>query len=103
LLATWFVCRRLGLGLGPVLAAAAPGLAFGQAISVLGNWFSQGLYGPPSTVPWAVPISPWNRVPGYQNYATFQPLFLYEAIWDVIVGVGVLLIYLISRLNLTGG
>jgi prolipoprotein diacylglyceryl transferase len=100
LVAAWLVCRSRELRLGPVLSAAAPGLAFGQAIGVLGNWFSQGLYGPPSAEPWAVPISPWNRVPGYQNFATFQPLFLYEAIWDACVGVA--LIYLIRRLSLTG-
>jgi len=100
LVAAWLVCRRRKLRLGPVLSAAAPGLAFGQAIGVLGNWFSQGLYGPPSTEPWAVPISPWNRVPGYQNFATFQPLFLYEAVWDAFVGMA--LIYLIRRRRLTG-
>src|SRR5262249_21190160 len=34
-------CRRTNTGIGPVLSAALPGLAFGQAIAVLGNWFSQ--------------------------------------------------------------
>jgi prolipoprotein diacylglyceryl transferase len=99
--ATWFWCRRHEVAIGPVLVAAAPGIAFGAAISLLGNWFSQSLYGRPSTVPWAVPISPGSRVAGYQDFDTFQPLFLYEAIWDVVVGLA--LIYLIRRLRLTGG
>ncbi|HVB46544.1 MAG TPA: prolipoprotein diacylglyceryl transferase family protein [Streptosporangiaceae bacterium] len=98
--AIWVWCRRHAVGFGPVFVAAVPGLAFGQAISLLGNWFSQDLYGPPTTMPWAVPVSPWNRAPGYQDFGTFQPLFLYEAIWDVLVGVA--LVYLIRWFSLTG-
>jgi prolipoprotein diacylglyceryltransferase len=93
-------CRKQNVATGPVLAAVAPGIAVGASISLLGNWFTQSLYGPPSTVPWAVPISPGNRIPGYQAFGTFQPLFLYEAIWDF--AVGVTLVYLIRRLSLTG-
>ncbi len=100
LAAAYLWCRRHDVALGPVLAAAAPAVAIGAAISLLGNWFDQSLYGPPSTVPWAVQISPGNRLAGYQDFGTFQPLFLYTAIWDLAVGLA--LIYLVSRLNLTG-
>ncbi|HWF83003.1 MAG TPA: prolipoprotein diacylglyceryl transferase family protein [Streptosporangiaceae bacterium] len=93
-------CRKQNVAAGPVLAAAAPGIAIGAAISLLGNWFAQSLYGPPATVPWAVPISPASRVSGYQDFNTFQPIFLYEAIWDF--AVAVTLAYLIRRLSLTG-
>ena len=62
--AAWLWCRYHDLEVGPVLAAAAPGVAIGAGISFIGNWFAQSLYGPPSTVPWAVPISPASRVPG---------------------------------------
>ncbi len=98
--ATWLWCRYHDLETGPVLVAAAPGVAVGAAISFLGNLFAQSLYGAPSTVFWAVPIAPANRIAGYQDFGTFQPLFLYEAIWNVAVGVA--LIRLIARLNLTG-
>jgi prolipoprotein diacylglyceryl transferase len=101
LLAALIWCRKTGTGIGPVLAAAVPGLAFGQAVAVLGNWFSQSMYGAQSSLPWAVPISPGSRVPGYQAYATFQPLFLYEAIWDVLIGL--VLIRAIRTFRLTGG
>jgi prolipoprotein diacylglyceryltransferase len=96
----WLWCRRQDLAIGPVLAAAAPGIAIGAAISLLGNWFAQSLYGPPSSVPWAVPIAPASRLAGYQDFPTFQPLFGYEALWDAAIGVA--LIYLIRALNLTG-
>lgn len=98
--AAWIWCRREGVAFGPVLGAAAPGLVACQAIGLLGDWFSQGLYGQPSSWPWAIAISPWHRVPGYQNYSTFQPLFGYEAIWDAVVAL--VLIRLIRSLSLTG-
>ena len=55
-----------------------------QAIGRWGNFFNQELYGKPSTLPWAITIDPANRVPGYQNFSTFQPLFLYESIWNLL-------------------
>jgi phosphatidylglycerol:prolipoprotein diacylglycerol transferase len=63
---------------------AVPGVALAQAIGRWGNFFNQELYGKPSTLPWAIHIDPVNRVPGYTQYATFQPLFLYESIWNLI-------------------
>ena len=33
---------------------------------------------------------PTHRVPGYENYGTFQPAFLYQSLWDVAVGLGVI-------------
>src|SRR5260370_9843811 len=70
--ATWIWCRRRDVGFGPVLVAAAPGIAIGTAVSLLGSWFAQSLYGPPSTGPWAVPISPANRIARYQDFNTFH-------------------------------
>lgn len=98
--AAWLWCRYHDLAVGPVLVAAVPGVAIGAAISFAGNLFAQSLYGPPSTVFWAVQIAPANRIAGYQDFGTFQPLFGYEAIWNVAVGVA--LIKVIARLNLTG-
>lgn len=99
-LAAWLYCRRSGLDIGPVALAAAPALAVAQAISVWGNWFSQQLYGSPSGLPWAVAISPQHRVVGYQAVATFQPLFFYESILDLLIAVGVG--YAIRRYILSG-
>ena len=47
----WIACRRAGVAFGPVAGAAAPGVAFGQAIGRWGNWFGQALYGRPTTLP----------------------------------------------------
>ena len=90
--------RRLRFG--PVAAAAAPAIAFGLAVAALGNWFSQQDFGHPSSLPWAVTIAPAHRPAGYENFATFQPLFLYQALWAAVAGVGVAVAT--SRLSLRG-
>jgi prolipoprotein diacylglyceryltransferase len=75
--------------LGPVAGAVAPSMAFGQAVAAIGNWFGQQGYGHPSSLPWAVAISPAHRPSGYENFATFQPIFLYQALWGALTGVTV--------------
>jgi prolipoprotein diacylglyceryltransferase len=75
--------------LGPVAGAVAPAIAFGQAVAAAGDWFSQQGYGHPSSLWWAVAISPAHRPSGYENFATFQPIFLYQAVWSVVTGVTV--------------
>jgi prolipoprotein diacylglyceryltransferase len=96
----WVACRRAGIRLGPVAAAAAPAVAFGLAIGGLGNWWEQQFYGQPSAWWWAVQITPEHRVPGYENYATFQPVFLYQSLWDV--ALGLVVIWAARRFKLTG-
>jgi prolipoprotein diacylglyceryl transferase len=99
-LGAWLVCRRERARLAPVAGAAAPALAFAQAIGRWGNWFNQQLYGRPSALPWAVQISPEHRLAGFVAFATFQPTFLYESLWDALVGVSVILAA--RRFALTG-
>ncbi len=65
--------------------AATPGLLVAQSIGRIGNYFNQELFGKPSTLPWALKISPAHRPPGYSQYATFQPTFLYEIIWNLLL------------------
>ena len=82
----WIACRRAGIRLGPVAGAAVPGLAFGAALGYLGGWFSQTAYGRPSGLAWAVHIAPVHRAPGFENFATFEPVFGYAAVWCVAAG-----------------
>jgi prolipoprotein diacylglyceryl transferase len=85
----WRVHRRLGswAGVRDFLNTCAPSLLFAQAIGRIGNYFNQELFGKPSTLPWALKIAPEYRPAGYTQYATFQPSFLYEMIWDILLGV----------------
>ncbi len=96
----WVACRRAGIRLGPVAGAAAPAIAFGLAVGGLGNWWAQQFYGRPSARWWAVRISPEHRVPGYENYATFQPAFLYQSLWEVALAFAV--IWVARRFALSG-
>ncbi len=56
------------------------GLALGQYVGRWGNFFNQELYGRPTDLPWAVFIR--NPLPGYSEYHTFHPTFLYESLWN---------------------
>ena len=60
-----------------------PGLALAQSIGRWGNFFNQELYGPPSNLPWAIYIDPIHRLPGYESFTRFHPMFLYESIWNL--------------------
>lgn len=70
-------------------------LPFSQAIGRLANWVNQELFGLPSTLPWAITIDKANRPVGFTEFATFHPLFLYEAL--LMVGVGCLLWWLYKQ------
>jgi prolipoprotein diacylglyceryl transferase len=80
----WIGCRRYGIKLPPLADALAPGIVIAQAIGRWGNWFNQELFGKPTTLPWALEIpDDTKRPPGYTQYETFHPTFLYECIWDL--------------------
>jgi prolipoprotein diacylglyceryl transferase len=75
--------RRAGVSPGPFMDAVAPALLVGQAIGRIGNYFNQELFGGPTSLPWALQISPAHRPAGYAAFATFHPTFLYELIWNL--------------------
>ncbi len=79
----WIGCRRQGVRLSSFADAVAPGVLVAQAIGRLGNWFNQELFGGPTTLPWGLMIDPAHRPPGYEQYATFHPTFLYELLWNL--------------------
>jgi prolipoprotein diacylglyceryl transferase len=80
--------RRAGANVGVFMNAAAPALLVAQAVGRIGNYFNQELFGKPSGLPWALEVSPAARmnasIPAADlKYATFQPSFLYELIFDL--------------------
>ena len=86
--------HRHGLATRPLLDAVAPALPLAQAVGRIGNYFNQELYGRPTTLPWGLRIDRsvqlQDRNLHGHTYAAFQPTFLYESIWDVLVAFGVL-------------
>jgi phosphatidylglycerol:prolipoprotein diacylglycerol transferase len=62
----------------------APGVILAQAIGRWGNFFNQELYGYPTALPWGIYIDPAHRLPGYESFSHFHPLFLYESLWNLL-------------------
>jgi prolipoprotein diacylglyceryl transferase len=86
LVGVWRLRRR---GVSPALFAdaMAPGLLMAQGIGRIGNYFNKELFGRPTSLPWGLEIPYPYRVSGGipaadLHFATFQPTFLYELIFD---------------------
>ena len=92
----WIGCRWTGLRFWTFADAVAPALLLAQAIGRLGNYFNQELFGLPTNLPWGLEIDAGNKaIPvGLPDGTLFQPLFLYEIIWNVI---GVVVILWLER------
>jgi phosphatidylglycerol---prolipoprotein diacylglyceryl transferase len=82
-LAMYWFTRRRKADFGVWADLCAPAVALGQAIGRWGNFVNQELYGAPSNLPWAIPIDPQHRVPGFESFERFHPLFLYESLWNL--------------------
>jgi phosphatidylglycerol:prolipoprotein diacylglycerol transferase len=86
-LAVWVYTRLRHLPTGRWFDIFVMAVPLGQAIGRLGNFVNQELYGPPTTLPWGIPIDAAHRVPEWANLnlypvatTRFHPLFAYEAI-----------------------
>ncbi|MEV4285075.1 prolipoprotein diacylglyceryl transferase [Nonomuraea bangladeshensis] len=94
----WLAARRRGLSMTALADTIAPGIAFAQGIGRWGNWFNQELYGSPTTLPWGLEIDVDH---GGEPGVLYHPTFLYESIWDILLGFALLLVG--RRLNLRYG
>jgi prolipoprotein diacylglyceryl transferase len=77
--------RRAGGSVAVFMDAVAPALLVAQAVGRIGNYFNKELFGKPTGLPWGLEIPLAYRPPGYTQYSTFQPSFLYEIIADLLV------------------
>jgi prolipoprotein diacylglyceryl transferase len=100
-LGAYIGCKRRGIRFPAFADALAPGIVIAQGIGRWGNWFNQELYGKPTDLPWGLEIDPAHRESGYADDATFQPIFLYEFIWDL--GVAGLVLWADRRFKLGHG
>ena len=80
--------RRAGANAGAFADAVAPALLVAQAVGRVGNYFNKELFGGPTSLPWGLYIPPGSRPPGYLSFTTFQPTFLYELIFDLLLAAG---------------
>lgn len=96
-----FVARRKGLPVADLLDVVAPAIPIAQAIGRLGNWANQELFGRPTRLPWGLRIDPANRPAAYEQFTTFHPTFLYEALWNL--GLALVLLGIDRRRRLRSG
>jgi phosphatidylglycerol:prolipoprotein diacylglycerol transferase len=82
--------RRKNIDFWLILDSVAPALLIAQAVGRLGNYINQELYGPPTTLPWGIPIDavhrihPWNDLIMYPEATTrFHPTFAYQIIFNL--------------------
>jgi phosphatidylglycerol:prolipoprotein diacylglycerol transferase len=103
-LAGWYYTKRNKVDFWLLADAAGPALLIGQAIGRWGNYINQELYGPPTTLPWGIPIDANHRIPPWNDLiqfpletTRFHPTFAYEMIWNLIFAG--LLIWMVVRLG----
>ncbi len=94
-LGAWIGCRRFEVPFRAYADAAAPGVVFAQALGRWGNWFNNELYGRATDKPWGLVIHQWDEAQGRAVtdasgkpivLGTFQPTFLYESVFLVLLG-----------------
>jgi len=109
-LGAWIGCRRKGAPFLDFADAAAPGVAVAQAIGRWGNYFNNELYGARTDLPWGLEIHCWDQSAGVpitceggstSLLGTFQPTFLYESLWCLLIAL--VLVLVDRRLSLAKG
>jgi phosphatidylglycerol:prolipoprotein diacylglycerol transferase len=90
-LAIWAYTRWAKLNTLRWLDIFASAMLLGQAIGRLGNFVNQELYGPPTTLPWGIPIDKAHRIGEWvdlskfpEDTTRFHPLFAYEALLSLV-------------------
>jgi len=83
----YFRTHKTTLNFRQLLDSLAPGVVVAQAVGRIGNYFNQEVFGKPTELPWGLEIDPVNRPDGFESYATFNPTFLYELLWCLVVAV----------------
>ena len=94
--------RRAGADVAAFMDVAAPGLLIAQAIGRIGNYFNQELFGRPTNLPWALEIGATHRPPGYDQFATVHPTFLYELLFNLALAAALLLLLRRGRVRPPG-
>ena len=91
LIALAIYTRVQGLRFWRWIDVGAPALLLAQAIGRFGNFVNQELYGPPTDLPWGIPIDEAHRVPPWTDLdqypvdsTFFHPLFLYESLLNLL-------------------
>ena len=97
----WIGCRRHDVRLLDYADAAAPGIVLAQAIGRWGNYFNNELFGTKTDLPWGLQVHCWDQAAGKATLCPggttdilgiFQPTFLYESLWCLLVALALVLV-----------
>lgn len=109
-LGAYVYLRRNKQPLAPWLDIAGVALPLGQAIGRWANFVNQELYGTVTNLPWGIIIDAKHRVTPFKSLVDFpvattkfHPLFLYEAIWNLLAFVVLVNLFLRNRKTLRYG
>jgi prolipoprotein diacylglyceryl transferase len=111
-LGAYIGCRRHKLSFVAFADAAVPGIIIAQALGRLGNWFNNELYGRATSLPWKLQIHDMDISTGRPQPCSFgnlgqtvcgyyQPTFLYELLWNLLIAA--LLLWADRRFRLARG
>jgi phosphatidylglycerol:prolipoprotein diacylglycerol transferase len=90
-LAMYYYLRQQKMDMWLFLDAIAPLTLLGQALARPANFINQELYGPPTNLPWGIPIDAAHRLAAYADLTNFplstrfHPDFAYEMIWNFLM------------------
>ncbi len=100
-LGAWIGCRRREVRFLDFVDAAAPGVLVAQAIGRWGNYFNNEIHGSETTLPWGLKVYDWDQQAGHAVLdaagnpvvaGVFHPTFLYEAIFCLLLALGLVLL-----------
>jgi phosphatidylglycerol:prolipoprotein diacylglycerol transferase len=86
----YFFLKKNELDFWLFLDSLAPAMLIGQALARPANFINQELYGPPTKLPWGIPIDAAHRLAQYADLSKypvdatrFHPTFAYEMLLNI--------------------
>lgn len=80
-----FYLKSQAVSFMQLLDFLAPSVIVGQVIGRFGNLFNYEIYGTPTNMLWKMFVPIQFRIPPFETFQFFHPLFLYEAIAGLLI------------------
>ena len=94
LLSIILFCKSKNIHLKTFLDILIPSIILGQSIGRWGNFFNNEAFGLPTNLPWKLFIPIQDRPLEFINFDFFHPTFLYESIWNFLVFILLIIVFI---------